>query len=165
MPHCPNCLQEVPQGNWMLHKLQCVRNVTKCPHCNEPVSLTSLSDHIQEQHAIVTCVCGERMEARDLEIHKSQHCRNRPIKCAYCDLALPLGEIMEHEKECGSRSTDCENCGQRVRLADLEQHFLSNCQQKVVGQSPRAPEPSYPSRRPPRHDFLYEQEPPIYSPP
>ncbi|KAL0207399.1 hypothetical protein P9112_012027 [Eukaryota sp. TZLM1-RC] len=137
MPLCDNCDQDVPAANFTLHKIQCQRNTTKCPHCQEPVSITSLSSHIEEQHAQTQCSCNKVLEKRQLDFHKKNECPDRPIQCKYCDIQLPLHQILQHEAECGSRSTICEECGERVRLAHLDNHLISGCSSNVVGQSPR----------------------------
>ena len=44
---CENCNQEVPQENIDLHLVQCLRRITRCKVCNEP--LTDLELHLRSQ--------------------------------------------------------------------------------------------------------------------
>ena len=45
---CENCNQEVPHDNLDLHLVQCLRRITRCKVCNEPLVSSELEKHVQE---------------------------------------------------------------------------------------------------------------------
>jgi hypothetical protein len=46
---CENCNQEVPTSNYDLHRVQCLRRVTKCPACQTPIQISQLDSHIKSK--------------------------------------------------------------------------------------------------------------------
>jgi ankyrin repeat protein len=46
---CDNCNQEVPERNLDLHFVQCLKRITRCISCNEPISAVELDNHIAAQ--------------------------------------------------------------------------------------------------------------------
>ncbi|KAL0209325.1 hypothetical protein RCL1_007265 [Eukaryota sp. TZLM3-RCL] len=149
--HCSNCDQDVPESNYLLHTMQCSKRVQRCQKCNVPVPIASLAQHEDEFHSVTVCDCGVTVPKHHLTDHKQNECPLRPIPCQFCDLSLPLSELVKHEIECGSRTSACDICGKRVRLSDMEKHITSICQEFAIGQSPKpVPKPLSRSERPDR---------------
>jgi len=43
----------VSRQNYNLHYTYCVKNISKCPHCQEPIQTKELQDHIEEMSGTV----------------------------------------------------------------------------------------------------------------
>ena len=77
------------------HKRNVMSLNVRCSHkakgCEWEGTLRSLEEHLNIQkncrYVNVSCpfTCGESVQRRDLEEHKSQHCPLRPFTCQYCN--------------------------------------------------------------------------------
>jgi methionyl-tRNA synthetase len=45
------------------------------------------------------------------------------VDCEYCHLAFPLMELQGHTDYCGSRTDNCDICGARVTLQEMDAHL------------------------------------------
>ena len=77
---CENCNQEVPQGNLDLHLVQCLRRISRCKVCNEPLVSAELENHIQEH------VGSMEDMSRDLEAGNIQGIESRFAHGARIDM-------------------------------------------------------------------------------
>ena len=41
--------KEVLRQNYKMHYNYCCKNITKCPHCQEPVNIKEVQDHIDKE--------------------------------------------------------------------------------------------------------------------
>ncbi|XP_044539139.1 XIAP-associated factor 1, partial [Gracilinanus agilis] len=96
--------QNVPSAHFTLHEARCLRLRTTCPECREVVLREQLEDHQAHGHKQVQCsLCLQSMQKYLLEAHQAQ-CPERPIECEFCELAVPLSHLEEHESSCGGHT-------------------------------------------------------------
>nr|XP_044601105.1 XIAP-associated factor 1 isoform X2 [Equus asinus] len=53
---------------------------------------------------------------------QATECRDRPVACQFCELAVRLSKAEIHEYHCGSRTQLCPDCDQPIMLRALAQH-------------------------------------------
>lgn len=54
-----------------MHEMHCMRNITLCKHCQEPVPKGEIDIHFEETHAKIACEkCGVQVEKSVLEKHE-----------------------------------------------------------------------------------------------
>ena len=49
-------------------------------------------------------------------------CSEAKILCDYCQVDFPRRVLPAHVDACGSRTEECEGCGERVMLREMEAH-------------------------------------------
>lgn len=49
MVNCENCGKEVQKDKYQLHYNFCLKNVTKCSFCYEPISINEIEEHTVTQ--------------------------------------------------------------------------------------------------------------------
>lgn len=120
---CPNCRRDIPRQSYMMHSLHCARNIALCPKCDEPVPRAELEQHNRQLHASMECsLCGKQVEACKMEDHQKSECPKRTTLCKYCATHVEMGSLVEHENYCGSRTENCEKCGDFIMLKNFEAH-------------------------------------------
>ncbi|XP_038214941.1 uncharacterized protein LOC119834601 isoform X2 [Zerene cesonia] len=98
-----------------------------CPVCKEPFPHTELQDHHEKMHKLLPCKqCGESVCGTDLEDHIRDSCAHTMQTCKYCALDLRRGELPAHERYCGARTEQCEQCGEWVMMRYRQLHLDSN---------------------------------------
>uniref|UniRef100_A0A8C5PCC2 TRAF-type zinc finger domain-containing protein 1 n=1 Tax=Leptobrachium leishanense TaxID=445787 RepID=A0A8C5PCC2_9ANUR len=98
------------------------RNISVCKLCKEPFPTSDMEEHLDTEHAPVTCKCKMTIEKRDLEEHELSACSLRLVKCVFCELELAFNKLGEHVDYCGARTECCEKCGRSVMKKDLVDH-------------------------------------------
>lgn len=136
---CENCRKDIPVQTYELHVSFCTRNVWRCPKCDDCFQKNEKEQHEKTVHALVTCVCGEVVEQGRLERHKAEACLRRQVECEFCEMSLPMLELMDHQEYCGSRTDNCLQCLKIVKIRDMDRHLASGCQ---VGGVDAAAQPS-----------------------
>ncbi|KAM5273505.1 XIAP-associated factor 1 [Ctenodactylus gundi] len=127
---CRNCKKSVPSTHLVLHEAHCLRFLSLCPMCEEPVPATKMKEHCESQHLQVKCtMCQKSIQKSLLESHEAEECQERPIKCKFCELAVQLSKLETHQAQCGSQRERCPQCGQLILLWLLPQH-KDLCQHK-----------------------------------
>ncbi|KAJ7990263.1 hypothetical protein DPEC_G00298510 [Dallia pectoralis] len=120
---CQQCEKEVAASNFALHESHCQRFLCLCPDCKEPVPRELLEQHRQDEHSQVKCTkCNKKMERCQLLDHQADECEARPQCCEFCELELPMSDMVEHSAVCGSRTERCSDCGRYVTLRDRQGH-------------------------------------------
>ena len=115
----------------------------RCPHkaegCEWEGELGSLEQHLNTnscegecQYMDVDCpyACGERVQRRNVEEHKSQHCPLRPFTCQYCNLEATHQKVtVEHWPVCEKYPLPCPNeCGEEeMERQHLKGHLEQTC--------------------------------------
>lgn len=112
--HCEKC--QHGHGISSLHKLKHERLFHSepyiCHKCDDPTLYPSLEE-------LVTS-------------HQSQLCAGKLHECRFCHLILTQGQatpedefqhLTHHESDCGSKTTECYECGRVVRNRDLASHL------------------------------------------
>jgi len=79
---------------------------------------------MNEAHTIQYCECGEALESRLIQNHKSNLCTRRIVTCEYCPLQMPYVEKYEHEQKCGSQTQKCEKCKKYIMKKDATVHTI-----------------------------------------
>ncbi|NWW48918.1 XAF1 factor, partial [Pedionomus torquatus] len=115
--------RDVSAANFSLHETHCLRFLTLCPDCNEPVAQKDMKDHQTEVHKQVRCnLCHQSMQQYQLEHHETKECHERAMKCSICELEMPFKKLQEHMNTCASRTERCWECNKYVMYKDLNKH-------------------------------------------
>ncbi|NXA41982.1 XAF1 factor, partial [Eudromia elegans] len=115
--------RDVSAANFSLHEAHCLRFLTLCPECDEPVAQKDLKDHQTEAHKQVRCnLCHQGIQQYQLEYHKAKECHERSIKCNICELEMPFNKLQEHLNTCASRTERCWTCNKYVMYKDQNKH-------------------------------------------
>ena len=120
----------------------------RCPHkaegCEWQGALGSLEQHLDTNSSAGECgyvdvdcpyACGERVQRRSLEEHKSQRCPLRPFTCQYCNHKATHQEVTkEHWPVCEKYPLPCPNeCGEEeIERKDLKGHLEQTCPLQVI---------------------------------
>ncbi|EWS72616.1 ubiquitin interaction motif protein (macronuclear) [Tetrahymena thermophila SB210] len=122
---CENCKQLFPESKVQLHEAYCLRNIRKCPNCEQYVDKREMEEHQEEFHKQVTCEkCGKAVENQTLmQKHIETQCQLRPRECRYCNVLFPVQEFEQHEYTCGCRTKVCGLCKKNILMRDYENHM------------------------------------------
>ena len=146
---CPVCREEnlaAMKDNY--HKRRVFSLKVRCPHkaegCEWQGELRSLEQHLNTnssagecRFAVVDCpyACGERVQRRSLEEHKSQRCPLRPFTCQYCNHKATHQKVTkEHWPVCEKYPLPCPNkCGEEeIERQHLKGHLEETCPLEVI---------------------------------
>ncbi|KFV91356.1 XIAP-associated factor 1, partial [Eurypyga helias] len=120
---CKNCKRDVSADNFSLHEAHCLRFLTLCPECDEPVAQKDMKDHQTEAHKQVRCnLCHQSMQQHQLEHHETKECHKRAMKCKICELEMPFDKLQEHLDTCASRTELCRECNKYIMYKDHKKH-------------------------------------------
>ncbi|KFW85369.1 XIAP-associated factor 1, partial [Manacus vitellinus] len=120
---CKNCKRDVSAANFSLHEAHCMRFLTLCPECDEPVAQKDMEDHQTEAHKQIRCrLCHQSMQQYKLEHHENKECQKRTMKCTICDLEIPFNKLQEHLDTCASRTERCQECNKYIMYKDQHKH-------------------------------------------
>ena len=146
---CPVCREEnltAVKDNY--HKRRVLSLKVRCPHkaegCEWQGELRSLEQHLNTNSSAGECgyvdvdcpyACGERVQRRSLEEHKSQRCPLRPFTCQYCNHKATHQEVTkEHWPVCEKYPLPCPNeCGEEeIERQHLKGHLEQTCPLEVI---------------------------------
>ncbi|NXF72359.1 XAF1 factor, partial [Sclerurus mexicanus] len=120
---CKNCKRDVSAANFSLHEVHCMRFLTLCAECDEPVAQKDMEDHQREAHKQVRCsLCHQSVQQYQLEHHENKECQKRAMKCIICNLEIPFNKLQEHLDTCGSRTERCQECNKYIMYKDQRKH-------------------------------------------
>ncbi|KFZ69075.1 XIAP-associated factor 1, partial [Podiceps cristatus] len=120
---CKNCKRDVSAPNFSLHEAHCLRFLTLCPGCDEPVAQKDMKDHQTEAHKQVRCnLCHQSMQQYQLEHHETKECHKRAVTCKICELEMPFNKLQEHLNTCASRTEWCWECNKYIMYKDQNKH-------------------------------------------
>ncbi|KFU99619.1 XIAP-associated factor 1, partial [Tauraco erythrolophus] len=120
---CKNCKRDVSAANFSLHEAHCLRFLTLCPKCDEPVAQKDMKHHQMEAHKQVRCtLCHQSMQQYQLEHHETEECHKRAMKCEICELEMPFNKLQEHLNTCASRTEWCWECNKYIMYKDQNKH-------------------------------------------
>ncbi|KAM9370614.1 XIAP-associated factor 1 [Phaethornis superciliosus] len=120
---CKNCKRDVSAANFSIHTVHCLRFLTLCPECDEPVSQKDMKDHQNEAHKQVRCnLCHQSMQQYQLEHHEAKECHKRAMKCMTCELEMPFNKLQEHLSTCASKTEWCWECNKYIMFKDQSKH-------------------------------------------
>ncbi|NXE09890.1 XAF1 factor, partial [Lophotis ruficrista] len=115
--------RDVSAANFSLHETHCLRFLTLCPECDEPVAQKDMKDHQTEAHKQVRCnLCHQSMQQYQLEHHETKECHKRAMKCKICELEMPFNKLQEHLNTCASRTEWCRECNKYIMYKDQNKH-------------------------------------------
>ena len=115
MVFCNNCQSEIEDSKMFLHEGFCKKNIRYCFQCKEKIPIDEYEEHLENHN--------KKEEPQGKENKEDVKDENVNIECQYCSLLVDQSEIEEHEKMCGSRTVQCEICGQYVQTRLLNQHL------------------------------------------
>jgi len=119
---CSNCDRELPEEKLFLHEAYCVRNIIRCPKCNEPIDKSERDAHEEEVHKLSTCKhCKRDMENKLLAEHE-ENCNAKPKFCQFCNCEVAGEEFTQHNYQCGSRTKKCIYCNKNILVRDYDDH-------------------------------------------
>ncbi|XP_010002118.1 PREDICTED: XIAP-associated factor 1 [Chaetura pelagica] len=101
---CKNCKRDVSAANFSLHEAHCLRFLTLCPECDEPVAQNDMTDHQTEAHK------------------QTEECHKRAVKCKICELEMPCNKLQEHLNTCASQTEWCGECNKYIMYKDQNEH-------------------------------------------
>ena len=146
---CPVCREEnltATKDNY--HKRRVLSLKVRCPHkaegCEWQGELRSLEQHLNTNSSAGECgyvdvdcpyACGERVQRRSLEEHKSQRCLLRPFTCQYCNHKATHQKVTkEHWPVCEKYPLPCPNeCGEEeIERQHLKGHLKQTCPLEVI---------------------------------
>lgn len=155
---CSHCKHSIPAASKALHEVQCARNNWVCTTCG--VVLPKRYSHTHS-HCTAAAECGFIGDAEEVarhtaivhtpspchlcgtglfipgpvfEGHITSECSRRRVGCRYCKSGnITAGDLVAHEAKCGSLSTPCPNCGQRVTAFAQALHDETECREGGVG--------------------------------
>ncbi|NXE87144.1 XAF1 factor, partial [Menura novaehollandiae] len=123
LPHVLDSKRDVPAANFSLHEAHCMRFLTPCAECDEPVAQKDMEVHQAEAHKQIRCsLCHQSMQQYQLEHHENNKCQKRAMKCNICDLEMPFNKLQEHLDICGSRTERCQECDKYIIYKDQNKH-------------------------------------------
>ncbi|NXF63025.1 XAF1 factor, partial [Ciccaba nigrolineata] len=115
--------RDVSAANFSLHEAHCLRFLTLCPECDEPVAQKDIKDHQTEAHKQARCkLCHQSMQQYQLEHHETKECQQRVMKCKICELEMPFNKLQEHLNTCASRTEQCWACNKYIMYKDWNKH-------------------------------------------
>jgi hypothetical protein len=114
MVFCTNCQTEIEDSKMFLHEGFCKKNIKYCFKCKEKVPIEEFDEHCEKHN---------NKKEEEKKENKNEEKENIGIECRYCSLLVDNNELEEHEKMCGSRTVECEICGQYVQTRLLNQHL------------------------------------------
>jgi len=123
---CEFCDKDnIPAKDLAEHVEVCKMEEIECPQCGK--------SYLRKDRALHDCgvecaLCGEHVATRDKLLHMLRDCKNRRAICSYCGVLRSCDDMEEHRDFCGSRSEQCEECGEFVSLMNMQAHIKSNCQ-------------------------------------
>ena len=143
---CPVCREEnLTAVRDKFHKRKALSLKVRCPHkaegCEWEGELGSLEQHLNTnrecRYVDVDCpyACGERVQRRSLEEHKSQRCPLRPFTCQYCKhKATHQKMTKEHWPVCEKYPLTCPNkCGMiKFERQHLKGHLEQTCPLEAI---------------------------------
>ena len=146
---CPVCREEnlaAMKDNF--HKRRVFSLKVRCPHkaegCEWQGELRGLEQHLNTNSSAGECryvdvdcpyACGERVQRRSLEEHKSQRCPLRPFTCQYCNHKATHQKVTkEHWPVCEKYPLPCPNeCGEgEIERQHLKGHLEQTCPLEVI---------------------------------
>ena len=159
--HCPMCNKtRFIAVEDKYHRRKVLSLKVRCPHksaepeklkvkegpcgCKWEGELGSLKQHLsadsttgQCEYVSVDCPnsCGERVQRRNLEEHKSQHCPLRSFTCQYCNYEATYQDVTKkHWQVCKKYPVECPNgCGEKeIELQHLKEHLEKTCPLEVI---------------------------------
>lgn len=122
---CPNCHCEIEDSKMVLHERFCKQTMKYCEDCEEAIPIEEYDEHISSHKST-------KKNSLDLQKQLSKDEKNSlslkkvmssKIGCEFCGYPLSFSEIEEHEQMCGSRSTQCKICHQKLIMRNLEEHL------------------------------------------
>ena len=146
---CPVCKEEPLKAmRDKYHKRRVSSLKVRCPHkaegCEWQGELGSLEQHLNDKSSSGECryvdvdcpyACGERVQRRSLEEHKSQRCPLRPFTCQYCNHKATFQEVTKkHWPVCEKYPLPCPNeCGEEeIERQHLKGHLEQTCPFEVI---------------------------------
>ncbi|NXD78510.1 XAF1 factor, partial [Halcyon senegalensis] len=115
--------RDVSAANFSLHEAHCLRFLSVCPVCGEPVAQKDMKDHQTEAHKQVRCnLCHQSMQQYQLEDHETKECHKRAMQCKICELEMPFDKLEEHLNTCASRTEWCWECNKYIMYKDQNTH-------------------------------------------
>lgn len=118
----------IAESKMPLHEAYCIRNVIRCPKCNDPVDKSELEQHQNEAHKLVipftnpynpvqaACkYCKKDFEVRILNNHQ-ETCTKKPRFCEFCNCDVEADLYANHKYQCGSRTKKCPHCNKNIMI-------------------------------------------------
>ena len=146
---CPVCREgNLTAVKDKFHKRRVISLKVRCPNkaegCEWEGELGSMQQHLNAKSSVgdcgyldVTCpyACGERVQRRFLELHKSQNCPQRPFACQYCNhIGIHQEVTCEHWPVCEKYPLPCPNeCGEKeIQRQHLRGHLDATCPLEII---------------------------------
>ena len=145
---CPVCRERnLISVKVKFHMRRVLSLKVRCPHkaegCEWQGELRSLEQHLNTNSSAGECryvdvdcpyACGERVQRRSLEEHKSQRCPLRPFACQYCNHKATHQKVTkEHWPVCEKYPLTCHECGEgEIERQHPKGHLEQTCPLEVI---------------------------------
>ena len=112
--------KDISAGNFTIHEVHCIRNITLCLHCDIPIAKSDLDYHIAELHTKVTCPhCSALLLKSEVDQHIADAHTTEP--CPECGENILRNLLEDHERDVHS-TTACPLCQRVIKKTNLQQH-------------------------------------------
>lgn len=121
---CACSKKDIAAANFTVHEVHCVRNITLCSHCSEPIAKSDLDRHVTEQHTTVPCPhCPLQLMKSEVDRHVADMHATEP--CPECGENISRTELEDHKRSVHS-TIACPSCLRVVEKTSLHQHQVSS---------------------------------------
>lgn len=143
---CSVCKKPVMRKLMREHLSSCL-TTTKSPtsgHARPEFPSPELHETSSLQVEVVCSYCEERTRFDSVVDHMQNHCRKRPIPCAFCKAYVAAYKKPMHEANCNQRPGTCPHCKTGFQTILEERHYKEclkmpvNCSFEEIGCTFRA---------------------------
>lgn len=124
---CSNCNLIIEKSKLFLHEPFCIRNIVTCKICDEPIKSSELEEHYEFHRKNSEIKYRDKLlDHNNNYITQDENVQNitqNPC-CIFCELQLNPDEAENHQRICGSRTVQCNNCRDLIIMREYEAHTL-----------------------------------------
>lgn len=124
---CPECYTKIPECNRYIHPINCQPKPSPSSPSTTNDSIRNIQQHIPTINTSSTSTATITEPEPQQESESPTHESIPTAECEYCDLPVSLSLLDAHATQCGSTTTECPVCTQRVRRRDMYLHIESGC--------------------------------------
>jgi hypothetical protein len=131
---CNNCHSNIPENVFILHERRCINYCKYCIECQSVIPIIDWEKHCDTYHKVMVCEdCGCSYNS---SVDHKNECESRSINCKWCNCPYTTIELIKHEEQCGNCTFICENCGDRIRNNQRENHAMNCIKNSIIKPKP-----------------------------
>uniref|UniRef100_A0A8D0BR14 Nuclear cap binding subunit 3 n=1 Tax=Salvator merianae TaxID=96440 RepID=A0A8D0BR14_SALMN len=125
---CQNCKRDVAAANFSLHEAHCLRFLTVCPKCQEPVARKDMEEHLGQAHQQVPGwgrgSASKWGRSRCSQTGQLLFPLPLQVRCPLCHHRMQQYLLEQHQvEECQERPTKCSFCELEMPHHRLQAHL------------------------------------------